>query len=167
MQETIEIIKSGGVGVLPTDTIYGLVGQALNPETVARIYRLKKRSPDKPSIVMIGDLAELEKFQLAPNKATLKIIEQFWPGPTSIIFSPKLSFRLPKPSWLRELLRKTGPLIASSANPEGRPPAQTTAEAEAYFGNHVDFYHDAGCLIGKPSTLIDIKENGAVEVIRK
>ncbi len=144
---------------MPTDTIYGLVGQALNPRTVARIYKLKHRPLDKPCIILIGDLSDLKKFQFKPTPTTLEIINQVWPGPISIIFTKTLACRLPVPLWLRKLLKQTGPLIATSANLEGEPPAQTIATAKKYFGKQVDFYFGKKRLTGKPSTLIKIRNN--------
>ena len=97
---------------MPTDTIYGLVGQALNPTVVARIYKLKHRQSNKPSIILIGNLADLKKFNFKPSSATLKIISQIWPGPISIIFTKTLACRLPAPPWLQKLLKQTGESIS-------------------------------------------------------
>ncbi|MFH1170272.1 MAG: L-threonylcarbamoyladenylate synthase [Candidatus Vogelbacteria bacterium] len=157
--QAIKILKDGGVGVMPTDTIYGLVGQALNPITVARIYKLKHRPLNKPSIILIGDLADLKKFKFKPTPATLKIIKQIWPGPISIIFTKTLTCRLPALSPLRKLLKQTGPLIATSVNSADRPPAKNIIEAKKYFGKQVDFYFGKKRLTGKPSTLIKIRNN--------
>ncbi|MBI2097684.1 MAG: threonylcarbamoyl-AMP synthase [Candidatus Vogelbacteria bacterium] len=165
IKRAIKILQNGGVGVLPTDTIYGLVGQAQKPETVARIYRLKQRRPDKPFIILISDLAELKKFKIKPTRSMLKIINRFWPGPTSIIFTKRVACRLPASHRLRQLLKQTGPLAAPSANPEGRPPARTVAQAKKYFGDQVDFYLAGGRIKKKPSRLIAIK-NGKIIVIR-
>ncbi|MBI4136386.1 MAG: L-threonylcarbamoyladenylate synthase [Candidatus Vogelbacteria bacterium] len=165
IKQAIKILKNGAVGVIPTDTIYGLVGQALKLEIVARIYALKHRRPKKPSIVLISDIADLKKFNLRLTRTRLKTIKRFWPGSTSIIFNKTIACRLPAPSWLRRLLKQTGPLIAPSANPEGRPAAQTITQARKYFGDQVDFYLDGGQLDNKPSRLVAIK-NGKIITIR-
>lgn len=60
----INTLKEGGVAVMPTDTIYGIVGQALNKDTVLRIYNLKKRAPEKPCIILIGDIEQLKLFSI-------------------------------------------------------------------------------------------------------
>jgi len=168
LNQAIKILKNGGVGVMPTDTIYGLVGQALNPITVARIYKLKQRRLSKPSIILISDISDLEKFNLKLPPTILKIINQVWPGPISIIFNKTLCCRLPNSLWLRKLLKQTGPLIATSANPRGEPPAQTVTEAKQYFcsvGNGIDFYLAGGRLKAKPSTIIKLK-NGKLVTVR-
>lgn len=171
-KSALSILQAGGIGVLPTDTIYGLVGSALNKKTIKRIYAVKKRNPNKPCIILISSLKDLAKFNIKPNKETLNILNKFWPGKVSIIING-IAFRLPASPRtgglnnknLIEILKQTGPLIAPSANPEGLPPAKTIAEAKAYFGNQVDFYV-AGRSNKKPSKLIKI-ENGAIEVLRK
>ncbi len=107
------------------------------------------------------------------------MIKKFWPGPVSLIFDCKskkfeylhrgkksLAFRLPKPKWLRNLLEKTGPLVAPSANLAGKRPARTIREARKYFGLNVDFYFDAGKIEGKPSTIIDIRKR-EIKILRK
>ncbi len=175
----ISWLKSGGVGVLPTDTIYGIVGSALDPKTVRRIYGLRRRNPKKPMIILIGSLAQLKFFGIAPTITTLKQLKCLWPAKVSVIFSCKskkftylhrgaksLAFRLPKPKWLRILLIKTGPLVAPSANWEGKPPAKNIKEAQKYFGNKVDFYVDRGHFSGKPSRLIKIDDD-RIEILRK
>lgn len=166
-----KILLGGGVAVIPTDTIYGLVGAAGQRETVERIYRLRHRAPNKPCVILISAIADLEQFGVkldAEEFATLATRE-IWPGPVSVILpvtnngleyltrgGNSLAFRLPALATLRELVAQTGPLIAPSANPEGKAPARTVAEAMAYFGDRVDCYIDNGELAGPPSTLIKL-----------
>ncbi len=168
-KKLIAVIGRGGVGVMPTDTIYGLVGSALSQKTVERIYRLRRRNPKKPVIVLIGDLADLKRFGVKPAPRVKAFLKKIWPGPYSVVLpcphkkftyihrgTETLAFRLPEPKWLRELLRATGPLAAPSANPEGKPPAKTIAEAKKYFGTKADFYV-YGATRAAPSTFLEIK----------
>jgi L-threonylcarbamoyladenylate synthase len=181
MQRSLVItsLNNGGVGVLPTDTIYGVVASALNRDAVERLYRLKARTPTKPFIILIADSSDLEKFGIAVDRLTDSLINQLWPGPVSIILpcgkdeflylhrgTNTLAFRLPADEALRAFLRETGPLVAPSANPEGKEPATTKEEAEKYFGARVDFYIDAKPQVGPASTLVEIK-NGKVVVLRQ
>ncbi len=178
-------LRRGGVGVIPTDTLYGIVGSALSKKAVARMYTLRKRNPKKPMIILIGAVSDLKKFGVTLNTSGQSLVANYWPGKVSIILPIRvrdsrlalhlrylhrgtnlLAFRLPAKKSLRKLLEKTGPLVAPSVNPEGKPPAKTIAEAKRYFGNRVDFYVDGGRLAGKPSKLIKIK-NDKVEVLRK
>ncbi len=181
--ETVKIILRGGIGVIPTDTIYGIVCSAFSKKAVERVYRLRKRSPKKPVIVLISSRFGVRMFGADLDRRTSNILNNVWPGPISVIFpvsglrSPvskfrylhrgknAIAFRLPAKASLRKFLKMTGPLIAPSANLEGKKPARTAKEAQKYFGNKIDFYVDGGKLRSKPSTLVSFK-NGKLRVIR-
>jgi L-threonylcarbamoyladenylate synthase len=170
-KKIIKILKEGGIGILPTDTIYGLVGSALKKETVERIYKVRKRERTKPFIVLISDVEDLKIFGIKLKPFQKELIKKFWPGPYSLIFDCKskkfeylhrgkksLAFRVPKSTWLRKLLKEVGPLVAPSANFAKMPFATTIEEAKNYFGNKVDFYMNAGKIKNNPSRLIDIRK---------
>lgn len=172
------LIKNG-VGVIPTDTLYGLVGRAQDRNAVERIYRLKGRQPNKPLIVLISSLDDLSKFKVKVDAKTKKVLEKYWPGKVSVILpcsnqefeylhrgTNTLAFRLPDYPKLRDLIKKTGPLVAPSANPEGFPPAKNIEEAREYFGNKVDFYYPKGILKSRPSTLMEAGD-GKIKVLRE
>lgn len=178
-QNAIKILKEGGVGVLPTDTMYGLVGSALSKNTVDRIYRIKGRAPNKPFIILISDLNNLNYFSIKIDTKTKNFLKKIWPNPVSVILpcdekkftylhrgAKTLAFRMPDKKELLELLRQTGPLVTPSANPEGLPPAQNIEEAKKYFGDQVDFYVDQGTLTSQPSTLVKIK-HGKIIILRE
>ena len=76
----IEMLKNNGVVVMPTDTIYGIVGRALNSATVNRIYEIRKRASNKPCIILIGDINELEKFSIHLSEKQKKVTKEYWPG---------------------------------------------------------------------------------------
>lgn len=169
MPKIVELLKNGKIGVIPTDTIYGLVGKALDKEVIKRIYRIKKRSQKKPFIVLINSIKDLDKFDIKIDARTKNFLNLVWPGRISVILayngkkfnylakkSRGLAFRLPKPLWLRGLLKRTGPLVAPSANISNQPPAKTIKEAIKYFNEKVDFYLDKGEIKKEPSILIKI-----------
>jgi len=181
--EVVKILQTGGVGVLPTDTLYGLVGSALNKKAVQKIYKLKRRSPGKPFIILISKTSDLKLFgiRISTRSALVRDLKRFWPGPISIILEcpnldnkmsylkpldKTLAFRCPNVKWLNVLLNKAGPLVAPTANPEGLPLSQDIGQAEKYFASKVDFYVDTGTLKGKPSKIIKV-ENGKVKIIRR
>jgi len=166
------VLKKGGVGVIPTDTLYGIVGFALNPETVERIYKLRIRTPDKPMIILISSLGDLKLFGIKLDKFTEEFLKDNWPNPLSVVLpcsekkfeylhrgTNTLAFRIPNNKKLLKTLEKAGPLVAPSANFEGEKPAETIEEAKAYFGDKVDFYIDKGRLTGLASTLVYLKVN--------
>jgi L-threonylcarbamoyladenylate synthase len=169
--EIVETLKSGGIGVLPTDTMYGIVGSALNKKTVTEIYHLRYRAFHKPLIVLISSLEDLKLLGIKTTLAHKQILEQVWPGPVSVIlpcFQKKFEYltrgtktiavRLPKDNFLIDILKQTGPLVAPSANLSAQPPAKTIKEAKKYFGNQIDFYYGGGKKSVMPSTLIEIKK---------
>ncbi len=172
------LLKEGAIGVIPTDTIYGICTSAFNKKSVEKVYKLRKRNPNKPCIILISSFDDLKKFNVKLNSWQRKILKKLWPGKISVILScpykelfylhrgtNSLSFRFPKDKLILNILKISGPLIAPSANWEGYEPAKNIKEAKKYFKNKV-FYLDRGNLISKPSTLIDLKNN-KIEIIRK
>lgn len=172
------LLKEGAIGVIPTDTIYGICGNAFNKKTVERIYRLRKRNLKKPMIILVSSIKDLEKFHINLTNFQKKIIKKIWPGKISVILNcpskkfsylhrglKTLAFRLPKNKELIEILKISGPLVAPSANFEGEKPAETIKEAKKYFGDKV-FYYNRGKLKNLPSTLIDLTSN-KLKLVRK
>ncbi|MDE1919587.1 MAG: threonylcarbamoyl-AMP synthase [Patescibacteria group bacterium] len=172
--------KQGSVGVIPTDTLYGIVASAFSEEAVERVYTLKKRTPAKPCIILIPSSAYLVQFGVVLTAERQNLLSRYWPGPVSVVLpcgddvpeylhrgTHTLSFRVPDNAALTQFLRESGPLIAPSANPEGMPPAKTIEEAKKYFGDQVDFYLDGGTCTGMPSTVIALDENNTPTIIRE
>jgi L-threonylcarbamoyladenylate synthase len=176
------LLKEGVIAVMPTDTIYGICASAFKKDSVEKVYRLRKRNPKKPCIILISKFEDLKDFGVKLNKKEKEYLQKIWPAKISVILDIKdkakikeleylhrgtnsLAFRLPRPKWLRKILEISGPLIAPSANWEGMKPARTINEAKKYFDNKV-VYFDKGKILGKPSRIIRLK-NGEVEIIRK
>jgi L-threonylcarbamoyladenylate synthase len=164
-QEAVGVIKSGGIVVMPTDTIYGILASALNEGAMTKLYRLRRHDTNKPFIILIGEVDDLKKFNITLTSAQKEQLEKLWPGPVSIIIGHQ-AFRLPASLELREFLKATGPIAAPSANLPNQPPATTAAEALTYFGNEVDLYVDGGKVVGNPSTLVSLSEDGDLTVLR-
>ena len=154
--------------MIPTDTIYGIVCSAMNKKSVERVYRLRKRDKKKPMIILINSIRDIKMFGVLLDGGKEKKLEKIWPGKVSVILecrSKKFSYlhrgggtlalRLPRKPDLRDLLKKTGPLVAPSANIEGMEPSRTIKEAKGYFGKAVDLYIDGGRRAGKPSKLVE------------
>jgi len=173
----IKLLKQGAVGVLPTDTVYGLVCRADDIKAVARLYKLKNRE-NKPGTIVASSLDQLTSLGIKRNY--LKAVEQFWPGPVSIVvpFSdpnskhlrlnlPDIAVRIPADKPFVALLYKVGPLLTSSANATSKLPANTIQEAEVYFEGGVDFYVDGGSLKDRQSSTVIRIVDDAVEVLRE
>ena len=172
---TDHLLLAGEIAVMPTDTVYGVVARAVDPEAVARLYQLKRRE-NKPGTLIAASVEQL--VQLGIERQYVTQVQRFWPGPVSIIIpcGPRLEYihqgkaslavRIPSDKAVIAVLEKTGPLVTSSANQPGEPPATTVAEAIAYFGNDVTWYEDGGVVNGEPSTVVRV-EDGAIVVIRQ
>jgi L-threonylcarbamoyladenylate synthase len=180
--EIKELVLKGGIGVIPTDTIYGVVGSAFSKKTVERIYKLKEREKEKPFIILIADRTDLLKFGVKLNKEQDSFLDAQWSlgKPISVVLpfrskrfeylhrgTNSLAFRLVRPVALRNFVRAVGPLVAPSANPAGLTPSKNIEEAFKYFADGVDFYVDHGNVVGKPSSLVRINEDQSIEVLRK
>jgi L-threonylcarbamoyladenylate synthase len=172
----VELLKNGAIGVLPTDTQYGLVACADSPAAAQRLYAFKKRGQTPGTLIA----ASIEQFAaLGIPRRYVKAVEQFWPNAISVVVpsGPELSYlhlgknslavRIPDSKELQRLLEQTGPLLTTSANPPSSQPAGTIKEAQDYFGDKVDFYVDGGDLSGRlPSTVIRIIDD-AIEILRE
>ena len=172
------ILLRGGIALLATDTLYGLVARAEDRAAVERLYAVKRRRPDKPFIILIASIAEVQRFGVAVDTQLKTQLQGYWPGRVSVILpcphpewaylhrgTQTLAFRIPAKATLRRLLRQTGPLVAPSANPEGLTPARTLAEAQAYFGDEVDYYR-RGRTRNQASTIVAIQGRD-VRVLRQ
>ena len=177
-KKAAKLLSEGAIGVIPTDTIYGICASALNKKAAQKVYKLRKRNPQKPCIILISSITDLNKFDVKLKNWQRKILEKIWPSKISVVLSSKsskffylhrgtktLAFRLPKNKLILEILKISGPLVAPSANFEGKSPAKTINEAKKYFKNQV-FYLNRGELKNKPSTIIDLTTN-KIKIIRK
>lgn len=174
-----KVLEGNGVAVMPTDTLYGMVGKAQNIRVVERIYKIRKRNPKKPCIILIGSLSDLKKFGVELTEAQKSKVESFKEPTSFVVDCPEerlaylhrgtktLAFRIPSPQSLRELLLKVGPLIAPSANPEALLPAKNIGEAKKYFGGLVDLYINGGEISGRASKIIKLHKDGSISILRE
>lgn len=176
VRDAVSALQDGGVGVIPTDTVYGLVAAAANEQAVRRFYALKHRE-HKPGTVVAASVEQLA--ELGVPRRYLNKVARWWPNPLSVEISlgPELvylhqdtgrqAFRVVADAALRGILERTGPLVTSSANKPGEPGATNLHEAYDYFKDRVDFYVDGGDLSGcAPSTIIRVVGDD-IEVIRQ
>jgi tRNA threonylcarbamoyl adenosine modification protein (Sua5/YciO/YrdC/YwlC family) len=169
---------TGAVGVIPTDTIYGLSASAHSPEAVDKLYKLKQRE-QKPGTVIAASVQQLRELGVA--REYLDATAHLWPNPLSIELPVGVSldylgqgtghcaFRVVADEEVRALLEQTGPLLTSSANHPGKSGANNIAEALAYFSDQVDFYVDGGERTGRPpSTVVRLRlpVDGTLDIIR-
>lgn len=174
-----EDIAAGKLIVYPTETVYGIGADIYNEAAVKNLYVVKKRPFDMPLSVAVSDKAMLERVAVLNENAD-KLIKAFLPGPLTIIIkkqsdvpdivtssSQKVGIRIPDNRFALELIRRTGPIVATSANLHSHPDAVDIDSAIADFGDKVDTYIDAGsCTIGMPSTIVWLMDN-QVEIVRQ
>lgn len=178
-QQAAQPLLNGGIGVMPTDTVYGVVARANDQAAIERLYAVRHRSANKACIVLVAGLHQITDTS-AWTKMHYAIAEKYWPGALSLLApitdttpfylhrgTGGLVYRVPDLPDLRELLEATGPLIAPSANPEGQPIATTIAQAKKYFGDLVDFYVDDGTISDAPASTIAKVYNGVPKIIRQ
>ena len=166
-----EIIKSGGLAAVPTETVYGLAGNGLDPEAVAKIYEVKGRPEQKPLSLMVPGPEALEQYCEPVPPAAKALAERFWPGPLTLVLRAKplvpeivraggetVGLRCPDHPMTLELLKLAElPLAAPSANPSGLPSPKSVEEVLAYFGGKIDAVLDGGvCGLGRESTILDM-----------
>lgn len=168
---------SGKIGVLPTDTIYGIHASATNFDAVEKIYTVKTRDKDKPFIILVNSIEGVSNFGVKLNPQICSILETRWPGPTTIVLPCTadgleylhrghftLGFRHPNNQFLNKLLEISGPLVSTSANISGYAPVDNIKTAKDILGDKVDFYVDSGKLVSAPSEVYKYENNVLIKL---
>ena len=173
LKEAGQIIKKGGLVAFPTETVYGLGGDALNPESSKKIYAAKGRPSDNPLIVHIADMEHLLPIVSEIPEAAHKLAKAFWPGPLTMIF-PKsdmvplqttggldtVAVRMPSHPIAKAFIEAAGGYVAApSANLSGKPSPTTAKYVAQDMDGRIDMIIDGdGADIGLESTIIDLTE---------
>jgi len=174
IQKGAELIREGKLVAFPTETVYGLGADALNPFAVAKIFALKERPDFDPLIVHIADLETLPQLVLNLDERVYKLAEKFWPGPLTIVLPkselipdivtsglPSVGIRMPANEIARELIKTAKcPIAAPSANKFGRISPTNADHVKKQLPN-VDYIIDGGkTTVGIESTIIELTNNG-------
>ncbi len=179
IKQIAEVLKGGGFGIFPTDTMYGIICSAFNPAAVEKIYKIRERDRKKPFIILISSISDLKILGVSVSPKQQTLLKKLWPGPISIVLpcrnkkfeylhrgTKTLAIRFPKNPRLIRLIKLTGPLVAPSANTQDQPPSTTINEAKRYFGKLPNFYVNGGKMPAVPSTIIKLAGN-KVELLRQ
>lgn len=173
MEEAAQLIRSGELVAFPTETVYGLGADALNPQASKKIYAAKGRPSDNPLIVHIAKFEDLEDIAKKVPQEAKKLADAFWPGPLTMIVDKNekvpyettggmdtVAIRMPDHPVALELIRQSGCLIAApSANTSGRPSPTLAEHVAEDLGGRIPMILDGGEVgIGIESTIIDLTE---------
>jgi len=165
-------IRAGGLVAVPTETVYGLAGDATSRSACLRIFAAKGRPSNDPLIVHIASLRDLARVAV-PNAAALRLARMFWPGPLTIVLPktdrvpdeatanlPSVAVRMPSHPLFRKLIRLSGvPLAAPSANPFGYVSPTTAGHVRRSLGGRIKSILDGGpSAIGLESTIVDLRD---------
>lgn len=164
-----ECIRSGGVVVYPTETVYGIGADALSKSSIGKVYSIKKRPLDKPISIAVSSFDMLcEVAYVRPGD--LDMMRELLPGPVTFLVlkrpvvpdvltagSPLVGIRYPDHEIALELIDRTGPITSTSANITGAPPPSDPGEIDPEILSQVDLLIDGGrCRYAMPSTLVDL-----------
>ena len=169
--EVASLLRDGGVVAIPTETVYGLAGNALKGQCVRKIYEAKGRPSDNPLIVHISDISQWAPLVKAIPESAIALAEKFWPGPLTIIL-PKselipdeicggldtVAVRMPSDEIARAIITKCGfPLAAPSANTSGKPSPTCAEHVKEDLDGKIEAIVDSGeCSVGIESTVITL-----------
>ncbi len=177
-----KILQQGGVVAFPTESSYGLAANIYDDNALRRVYQLKGREEGKPFLVLIDNIKELERLVTEVPLEYKILMEQFWPGALTLVFSCRseispvltcggstIAIRYSSHPVANALVAAFGkPLTATSANRAGEPPCTTAREVYAAFGDDIDMVIDGGRANAAPSTIVRLKEEGRkLEVLRE
>lgn len=171
VDEAAEILRNGGLVAFPTETVYGLGANALDPVAVKKVYEAKGRPSDNPMIVHIARASELSQLTPKMSVEITKLVDAFWPGPLTLVLPKQeevpeevtgglstVGIRMPDDPVALELIRKAGvPVAAPSANLSGSPSPTRPEHVIADLDGKVDVILKGGsCRVGIESTVLDM-----------
>lgn len=172
VEHAARLLRSGGLVAFPTETVYGLGGNALDAAAVRRIFAVKGRPADNPLIVHVAGIEGLEAVAASVTPLARDLAERFWPGPLTLVVEAaaglphevtgglgSVAVRVPDHDLALRLLAAAGvPLAAPSANRSGRPSPTTARHVLDDVGDRVDLILDGGpCRVGVESTVVDAR----------
>ena len=175
MDKIEKTLAAGGAVVLPTETVYGLFAQALNQESVERVYELKRRPRDKALNLNVASLEEIYAFSKNPPSYLDQLYQAFLPGPLTIILQANdrvpawinsslktVGFRIPNHPVTLDLIQKYGPLIGPSANLSGKASGTSFQQIMMDFQEEISGVEDDAALTGQDSTILDLSGEKAI-----
>ena len=167
LNQAVQLLKDGDVVAFPTDTVYGVGVDPLQPEAVRKLYRIKGRPDDKPIAILVGSIEDVERVAQTPSMAFSRLADRFWPGGLTLIVEARdlppeitaggntVGVRMPNHPLALEVLHAFGgPVATTSANRSGEPPATSAEEVDAQLGDRVNLIVDGGDTITKVASTV-------------
>ena len=166
VSEFSDLLRRGEIGAFPTDTVYGVAAHPTHPDSIARLFKAKRRPLDKAIPILLADIEGLEQIAESPGGAAIRLAERFWPGALTIVLRrrksdpddpPTVAVRIPSLEIARDIIRQAGGLLAvTSANISGGLDCITAAQVVEQLGGRIDGLLDGGtCPGGVSSTVVD------------
>jgi L-threonylcarbamoyladenylate synthase len=177
VQETVRLLRQGGMVVLPTRHLYGLGVNALSPAAVARVFATKRRPPNRPILILLASREAVGHYAMGLDARATALMEAFWPGRLTIIVKAhpllpaaltsgtgRIGIRVPEHPVARAIVTAlNGPLTATSANRSGQPGCHRIEDLDPAVAAAADIVLDAGPLLpGVGSTVVDLRPDGVV-----
>lgn len=181
LKKPAEIIKQGGIVVFPTETVYGIGTNGLDEKSIEKLYKVKKRSLDKPITLLVSNIKMIETLAKDITELEYKLMEKFFPGPLTIILKKKdivpniltantdtVGIRMPEGEIARKLIEYANvPIATPSANISGKPAGTNIQNIIKDFKDEVDYYIDEGeSKLGIGSTIVKV-EDGKIRILRE
>lgn len=180
LNNLVKIINDGNLIIMPTDTIYGIIGDSTNVETIKKVYEIKKRDYHKPLLILVSNLDMLKRYIKNINDLEKKVIKKYWPGKLTIIFEKNsnvnelltsntsfIGIRLPDNKDLINLINKVKkPLISTSANISNNNPITNVKMIEKEMKEKISTIIDGGEIKANSSTIVQVINN-KIKIIRE
>lgn len=160
-----QVLKGGELVIFPTETVYGIGANARDEGAVAMLYAVKRRPREKEFAYLISSLSEVTRLLSHIPPCARLLMEELWPGPLTIVLpgpqGKDVGIRFPAHKVAQDLIREAGvPVLATSANISGMPPATDAQEAQRYFDGKISIILDGGpCAVKIPSTVVKVMED--------
>lgn len=171
------IIRTCRIGIIPSDTVYGVAALAESSSAIERLSKIKERPPDKPFPIQVADFAQARALGIFESWESVELARAFWPGGLTIVVPAReeldfpyqgktIGLRVPDFSFCREIIRRAGPIVLPSANKAGLPSPSSFEEIAPEIINAVDFSVDMGrCRVGIESTVVSVA--GEFKILRE
>lgn len=178
-EKIIEELKKGHLVIMPTDTIYGIIGDATDEKVIKKVYDIKERSYEKPLLILVSNEKMLKELVTEIPDRIQQLMNDYWPGPLTILFkktdnvsplltanSEYIAIRIPNDERLIHIMNTLNkPLISTSANISSHEVITNTNQIEPRMREKIDYIVDGGTINKASSTLIKV-ENDKIQILR-